>query len=784
MNVKLMACSVLLISATFTAAQAENIKQTFALNNPSSAKIAANLRDMFPGVSTTVEKTLPLTDGPMQRRLFDQVHAGQAIPVELQITESEGLVRYLNEKDIPLRFLSKDGHWATVLIKNVDQIDALVQWPGVVRVNYAPPPLTRKGLANSRAPKAMRSDTLSNRLDVDGSGQIVGIVSDSFAQTDDVRDSNTFPAKGQAGILQDSRPQDSGDLPSRVSLLKDDTRDGIDEGAAMAELIHDVAPGAALAFYTAGQSRASMAEAIEALCDGNATVVVDDILFLTESVYQDDLPAIAIQNCVAKGIPYLTAAGNDGDLAYRFEYRDANPAVDEQGTQATPTGNDLHNWSSDGSDRFLSLTVAPNSKLFLVLNWNQPNQSVNPNGGSTIDLDLYATTIPLVSALNANALGFYASSVNQQGGDGTAKGDAVEFLELQTGSQSQTFYVAIEHFDGSQDSIPQNAATPLEFRLLISGDGEIENAEYAFNAPSIWGHSLSSASIAVAAVPWWESPQYVPQFYTTAGIDPEPFSSRGGSVQFQFDSSGNFALSTRQAPSFASIDGNNNTFLGSDANATPNEDGEPDGYPNFFGTSAAAPNAAAVYTLLKHAFPDVSPEGIFQALKDTAIDVDGRRAAVGDDDVSGAGLIDAEAAAVKLANDSSDNPPIDPMTGSGDGAGNEGSGSSGGGGGGACFIATAAYGSYMDADVQVLRDFRDKVLLRSDWGTAFVKYYYRYSPAIANTIAESEFLRSTTRLFLTPIVYSVKYPIIAIMLVLLALMAIAQRKSNWMPLRR
>lgn len=305
MNVKLMACSVLLISSTFTAAQAENIKQTFALNNPSSAKIAANLRDMFPVVSTAAEKTLPLTDGPMQRRLFDQVHAGKAIPVELQITESEGLVRYLNEKDIPLRFLSKDGRWATVLIKNVDQIDALAQWPGVVRVNYAPPPLTRKGLANSRAPKAMRSDTLSNRLDVDGSGQIVGIVSDSFAQTDDVRDSNTFPAKGQAGILQDSRPQDSGDLPSRVSLLKDDTPDGIDEGAAMAELIHDVAPGAALAFYTAGQSRASMAEAIDALCDGNATVVVDDILFLTESVYQDDLPAIAIQNCVAKGFAAL-----------------------------------------------------------------------------------------------------------------------------------------------------------------------------------------------------------------------------------------------------------------------------------------------------------------------------------------------------------------------------------------------------------------------------------------------------------------------------------------------
>jgi hypothetical protein len=79
------------------------------------------------------------------------------------------------------------------------------------------------------------------------------------------------------------------------------------------------------------------------------------------------------------------------------------------------------------------------------------------------------------------------------------------------------------------------------------------------------------------------------------------------------------------------------------------------------------------------------------------------------------------------------------------------------GGKGGCFIATAAYGSYLDPQVMVLRHFRDDVLLKSGPGTAFVAFYYKHSPPIADFIREHDFLRMLTRWALTPLILAVKY---------------------------
>jgi len=82
----------------------------------------------------------------------------------------------------------------------------------------------------------------------------------------------------------------------------------------------------------------------------------------------------------------------------------------------------------------------------------------------------------------------------------------------------------------------------------------------------------------------------------------------------------------------------------------------------------------------------------------------------------------------------------------------------GGSGGSGCFIATAAYGSYLDPHVQALRGFRDRRLLTNQPGRKFVQFYYRYSPALATEIGRSVILRCATRCVLTPIVLAIGYP--------------------------
>jgi uncharacterized repeat protein (TIGR01451 family) len=110
----------------------------------------------------------------------------------------------------------------------------------------------------------------------------------------------------------------------------------------------------------------------------------------------------------------------------------------------------------------------------------------------------------------------------------------------------------------------------------------------------------------------------------------------------------------------------------------------------------------------------------------------------------------------------------------------------GGGGGGGCFIATAAYGSYLHPKVEILRDWRDENLLATSSGRWFVRQYYRYSPPIADFISEREPLKALVRLMLLPLVLFVSSPLVASIVLLAGLAGtiVLLRRLSTINLRR
>ncbi len=95
-----------------------------------------------------------------------------------------------------------------------------------------------------------------------------------------------------------------------------------------------------------------------------------------------------------------------------------------------------------------------------------------------------------------------------------------------------------------------------------------------------------------------------------------------------------------------------------------------------------------------------------------------------------------------------------------------------------CFIATAAYGSYLDDHVIVLRRFRDNVLMTNELGQMLVHFYYQTSPPIADFIRQHTVLRTMTRWALTPLVYGAMYPLVAVAILILGMMLLIRRRKQ------
>ncbi|HSH14135.1 MAG TPA: hypothetical protein VLA15_10305, partial [Desulfurivibrionaceae bacterium] len=143
-------------------------------------------------------------------------------------------------------------------------------------------PITHTGLVSSEGDTAMRADVARLTYGMDGSGTKVGVISDSYDALHDA-------AKDQAN---DDLP------PAEQVTVMADYASGSDEGRAIMQIIHDVAPAAALSFHTAFNGMADFAGGIVELAQEGAGIIVDDVLYFAEPMFQDGIVAQAVDQVV------------------------------------------------------------------------------------------------------------------------------------------------------------------------------------------------------------------------------------------------------------------------------------------------------------------------------------------------------------------------------------------------------------------------------------------------------------------------------------------------------
>lgn len=572
-----------------------------------------------------------------------------------------------------------------------DRLGELAAVPGVATIH--PRPRVGRRTAGSVANQAdvtLRADQARMTLGVDGSGVTVGILSDSFndglgGTVSGGACACATPGSTCATAVTGMANQASGDLPGSIPLLDDCTSAGAvpgdpcfglsDEGAAIGELIFDLAPGADFMFHSAFNSPSDFAGGITELANCGADVIVDDVFWTEQPFFQDGEIAQAAQAAVDAGVPYFSAAGNDAGFGVNDDFTDFDGPSDD--SAFPPTGDDFHDFG--GGDRFAAITIPDDCSIYAELQWSEPfDGALGPGAASDLDLYLLSTAavpdagLTNVIDLSTNATGCGANPAATGCADGIC-GDPVESIfHFNSTGANETVFLTIEHFCGDQsvevrmvtigfdcglttDHADADPSTGFDFEDgvdFVSGLPVADGSETPiFTDAQIFGHPAAEGVLAVAAAFYGEvdSNGTVDPPTTPGALDVEPFSSLGGDLPFYFDAAGSplgpiaaplgpVAISnetppapeTRFKPEITAPDGTNNTFFGADIGFDMDLD------PNFFGTSAAAPHAAAVAALMQE-LGNLTPSGLRQVLVQSTIDLE----APLEDGLSGFGLIDA-----------------------------------------------------------------------------------------------------------------------------------------------
>jgi hypothetical protein len=456
--------------------------------------------------------------------------------------------------------------------------------------------ITNVGSVTSQGDKTHKADVARTTFGVDGTGVKVGVISD-----------------GVDGLASS---QATGDLAA-VTVLPGQAGSGA-EGTAMLEIVHDLAPNAQLYFATALNTPAQFAQNIRDLRAAGCDIIVDDVGYFVETPFQDgQVPAVisntnggvviqAVKDVTAAGALYFSSAANSGskDLGTSGTWEgdfvdggDVGPPI------SALEGGRLHLFGATAYD-VVTANTGP-----VTLHWS------DPLGGSPNDYDIFIldSTGTIVEDHSTNS---------------------------QTGTQDPYERMGQAHV-GERIVIVKFAGA-ARFMHLDTNRGQLTTS----TAGSTHGHATttSATSFGVAATP--AAAPFGPP--TPPGPFPNPFNAGNGVEWFSSDgprqifftetgaaiTPGNVSSSggqILQKPDLTAADGVSVSGAG--------------GFPTtFYGTSAAAPHAAAIAALIKQVAPSATASQIRTALMNSAIDIH----EPGWDRNSGVGIIMADTAVLSL----------------------------------------------------------------------------------------------------------------------------------------
>lgn len=457
----------------------------------------------------------------------------------------------------------------------------------------APTPGVCGGIPNE-ADAPLRADIARSLFNVDGTGVTIGIISDSFNVLSQPEAATSWADDVASGALPGAGNPCGRALD--VEVLGPPSAGGSDEGRAMAQLVHGIAPGAKLLFAGAGNTQFEMVERVQILAAAGADIIVDDISWPTEPYFQQGYLSGAVEKAKAQyGLAYFTSAGNSNGNAFRGE-NIGSPLASWQTTQYRPTA--CPDWvnAPAGAD---CLDFDPDPATSVAYDTLQMGQTDEPG---IAELKLVGSIgEPVFGVTTSYQVGFYQvdradpespvmqelATLNPLGGPLPGLYGQV-FPEL--GAELRMVMV--------RTAFDENRTPPAVYLGFIRGADMIASRQFMGNAllgagatdrvgPTVLSHAGDGSAVGVASLDW-ENPTEVRDY---SGIGPNTMIYAPVLLEEAAPAAQLPAPVTVESPKVAAVDGTQTTFFG-------DEDGEP-GSPEyrFGGTSAAAPLAAAVAAL-------------------------------------------------------------------------------------------------------------------------------------------------------------------------------------------